>query len=127
MVKKQGQTGVYTFSGTSIDYSLTLPPMLVPGVALEWNTAEIFYLDNTGSLVATFRISEHLRDLSAAAYSTAETINMALAGEYGKIRFGDRARFFQLKLTASAALVEIEFPLTIKAIPLGALHNRVTP
>jgi hypothetical protein len=127
LVKKQGQTGVYTFSGTSIDYSLTLPPMLLPGVALEWNTAEIFYLDNTGSLVAGFRISEHLRDLSAASYSTAETINMANAGEYGKIRFGDRARFFQLKLTATAALVEIEFPLTVKAITLGALHNRVTP
>lgn len=126
-VKKQGQTNVYTFSGTNIAYTLTLPPLLVPGVALEWHTAELLYLDNTGSLVVQFRVSDHLRDLAGTSYTTAETINMAAAGEYGKIRFGDRARFFQVKMTAAAVLVEIEFPLTIKATAVGATHNRVTP
>ncbi len=115
-VYRQGSTNL-SFGGTAIAATLELPVLAVPAQSHTFTTAYFQYLSNTGSLVVSYRIADHLRALSAESYSTLETINQATAGEYGLVRIGDEGSLLQLRLTTSGVAAQIQTPILVYARP----------
>lgn len=106
-------------TNTNIDYTVEMPPLALPNVAMEWDYGSLQYLTNTGNLVVSNRVADHLRELIAAGYTTRETIDQAAAGELGKIRLGDRSPYLQLKLTSTAVPFQIQCPVVVWTRSMG--------
>jgi hypothetical protein len=106
-------------ANTNIAYTVELPPLALPNVSMEWDYASLQYLTNTGNLVVAYRVSDHLRALIAAGYTTLETIDQAVAGELGKIRLGDRSPYLQLRLTSTAVPFQIQCPIVVWTRSMG--------
>ena len=115
-VYRQGSANL-SFGGTAIAATLELPVLAVPAQSHTFTTAYFQYLSNTGSLVVSYRIADHLRALSAESYSTLETISQATAGEYGLVRIGDEGSLLQLRLTTSGVAAQIQTPILVYARP----------
>jgi hypothetical protein len=106
-------------TNTNIAYTMETPPLALPNVAMEWDYASLQYLSNTGSLVVAYRAADHLQALSAAGYTTLETIDQAAAGELGKIRIGDRSPYLQLRITSTAVPFQIQCPIVVWTRSMG--------
>lgn len=117
--RQNDDTPAYKHFGTNIGYVVELPGLGSPDQAVEWIEAFIAYLSNTGSITVTYRLADHLRQLSGVAYTTVGTINQAVAGELGRIRLGFPGKVCQLKITSTGVPFQLQFPVVVKARPLG--------
>jgi len=107
-----------TFFGTSISYTLELPPCVDLMLSHDWLMAIVAYLNNTGDISVAYRVADHLRALSAASYTVRETITQSAAGELGRVLLGDIGSLCQLRVTATAVKTQLQFPLIVAARPL---------
>ncbi len=115
----ENDTTVYTRFGANLVTTIELPALGLPGLALEWQEAQLAYLSNTGTLTVGYRLADHLRALSGTSYTTIDTVNTAATDEYGRIRLGYQGKVFQLKLTITAQALELQFPIMVRARVLG--------
>lgn len=109
----------YDHFGADIGYVIESPPLGLPDAAQEWIEAYVQYLSKTGTLTFKYRLADHLRALAAATYVTADTINQAVADEYGRIRLGFPARFVQLRIEATGQPFVLQFPIVVRSRMLG--------
>lgn len=116
-----------SFVGTSISYTLELPPMFATAQACEWIMTWLQWLSNTGTMLIEFRQGDTLLGLIADAYETLETSTMTAAGEYGENRIGDRAVWCQIRFSSTGTKMELQPPFVVYARPLDAAAVRITP
>jgi hypothetical protein len=123
----QDDTSNLTFAATAIEYALTLPAAHVPGTSLTWILAWLEWLSNTGAMTVQYRQGDTLLGLIAASYSTAETLTMTVAGEYGKNLIGDRSVWLQIKFASSGTKMQLQPPFIVRGRAQPAPWVRNTP
>lgn len=112
------------FDGTAITAFVTFPWISGgrPDELKDWAEAYISYQTNTGNLIAEYRIANHPREFDAATFTTAGTIDMAVVGELGRMRIGERSRWMQLRLRTVGAPVTVYWPIIIRGALTGITY-----
>lgn len=123
--REEDTTPGYTDFGANVTHTVELTAQGAPDRALDWIEAFVAYLSNTGNVVVSYRIADHLRALLGTSYTTLDTVNQAVAGELGRIRAGFAGKVCQFRITATSVPFQLQFPFVIRAREQGT--DRVFP
>lgn len=123
----QDHSSNLSFVGTSVEYALELPACYVPATSISWILAWLMWQSNTGAMTVQYRQGDTLLDLIAASYSTAETVTMTAAGEYGKEQIGERSVWLQIKFASSGTKMQLQPPFIVRGRVQPAPFIRNTP
>jgi hypothetical protein len=112
------------FQGVNIDSTFTLPWVSIgpPHGAVHW--MELMFLYTTqvaGTMTVEYRVAEHPREFTTAAWVTAETIAMTVADEDGRCFLGETSRWVQVRFHSTAAPWTLYWPVALRGVPLGYL------
>jgi hypothetical protein len=110
------------FDGTAITSRVAFPWVSVesPDQLKYWGEVYVPYETNTGNLLVEYRLADHPREMNAATYVTAGTINQAVAGEHGRVFIGNRSVWIQLRLSTVGARMTVFPPVLLTGHFLGA-------
>jgi hypothetical protein len=102
------------YAGTAITARVALPwtSAQTPDQLKYWEEVYTPYETNTGDLLVEYRIADHPREMAAASFVTAGTIDQSVAGEHGRVFIGERAVWLQLRYSTVGARMTL-FPPTI--------------
>jgi len=110
------------YAGTSITARVAFPWVSAetPDQLKYWSEVYVPYETNTGSLLVEYRVADHPREMNAASYVTAGTINQAIAEEHGRVFIGERSVWIQLRLSTVGARMTVFPPVLLVGQMLGA-------
>jgi hypothetical protein len=102
------------YAGTAITARVALPwtSAQTPDQLKYWEEVYTPYETNIGDLLVEYRIADHPREMAAASFVTAGTIDQSVAGEHGRVFIGDRSVWLQLRYSTVGARMTL-FPPTI--------------
>jgi len=78
-----------------------------------------FDTESSGSLTIAYRIADHPREMKAASFTTATTLDLTATGNLGWAHIGDSSRWIQLQVTTSAVAFDLALPVHLTCVPLG--------
>ena len=109
------------YAGVAITARVAMPWVSAgrPDQLKYWDEVYVPYETNTGNLLVEYRLADHPREMAAASFVTAGTINQATAGEHGRVFIGDRGVWIQLRLSTVDARMTLFPPMILRGHMLG--------
>jgi hypothetical protein len=114
-------SAVLTHDGTASVRIVRFPWVAVdPDMMSFWKEVVVlFESQSAGSITVQYRIADHPRAFAAASFVTASTVDLTAAGNLGWVHIGELGVWLQLQFTATSVMYDIQFPIILRAAPIG--------